>query len=234
MLHGTVGYVLKDGKQTETVWAAKAHLVKEEDELRMDFYQVFLVSSHCSSFARRPISFLMSSRIPARWREQSDIYGNLATTFSRAIWAISRDVQSLISGSYTLLRRYTNIFDGPASPAPSIFVPHPSPLVPLPQRSLFRTHTALQQCHRPLWCIKTPFRTSRLLRRTTSDSRESPRHARRPPFRPCAKVASLSASTIRARCTIHCSPPDNLTSSITRSDTYPHHFHWTATKTNAC
>ena len=44
MLHGTVGYVLKDDKSTETTWAAKAHLTNEDGELRMDFYQVFLVS----------------------------------------------------------------------------------------------------------------------------------------------------------------------------------------------
>ncbi|KAK5165714.1 uncharacterized protein LTR77_008637 [Saxophila tyrrhenica] len=42
MLNGTVAYVLKDDKKTETVWAAKAHFVKLDGVLKMDFYQVFL------------------------------------------------------------------------------------------------------------------------------------------------------------------------------------------------
>ena len=43
MLHGSVDYVLKDGKSTLTSWGAKAHFAKEDGELKMDFYQVFLV-----------------------------------------------------------------------------------------------------------------------------------------------------------------------------------------------
>lgn len=46
MLHGTVGYVLKDDKKTETTWAAKAHFVQEDGGLKMDVYQVFLVRDH--------------------------------------------------------------------------------------------------------------------------------------------------------------------------------------------
>ena len=45
MLHGTVEYVLKDDKKTSTSWAAKAHFAQEDGELKMDFYQVFLVVS---------------------------------------------------------------------------------------------------------------------------------------------------------------------------------------------
>ena len=44
MLHGTVAYVLKDDKKTEAVWGARAHMVKVDGELKMDYYQVFLVS----------------------------------------------------------------------------------------------------------------------------------------------------------------------------------------------
>lgn len=44
MLHGHVAYVLKDDKKTEMVWAAKAHFVNEGGRLKMDLYQVFLVS----------------------------------------------------------------------------------------------------------------------------------------------------------------------------------------------
>lgn len=43
MLHGTVGYELKDGKSTTTVWAARANLVEEDGALRMERYQVYLV-----------------------------------------------------------------------------------------------------------------------------------------------------------------------------------------------
>ncbi|KAK3691959.1 hypothetical protein LTR37_018319 [Vermiconidia calcicola] len=42
MLHGTVDYVLKDDRKTSTSWGAKAHFTKEDGELRMDFYQVYL------------------------------------------------------------------------------------------------------------------------------------------------------------------------------------------------
>ncbi|KAF1353892.1 hypothetical protein BDV97DRAFT_291349 [Delphinella strobiligena] len=48
MLYGNVNYVLKDGKQASVPWAARAHLVKEGGAVKMDFYQVYLVS-HISS-----------------------------------------------------------------------------------------------------------------------------------------------------------------------------------------
>ena len=44
MLHGTVDYTLKDGKSVSMSWAAKSHFTKEDGQLKMDFYQVFLVS----------------------------------------------------------------------------------------------------------------------------------------------------------------------------------------------
>lgn len=43
MLFGTVDYVLKDGKGTTVEWAARAHFSKAEGELKMDYYQVYLV-----------------------------------------------------------------------------------------------------------------------------------------------------------------------------------------------
>lgn len=48
MLYGTVGYELKDGKSTTVDWAARAHFVEEGGELKMDFYQVYLVSFRSS------------------------------------------------------------------------------------------------------------------------------------------------------------------------------------------
>lgn len=45
MLHGTVDYKLKDGKKAEGIeWAARARFGAEYGSLKMEFYQVYLVS----------------------------------------------------------------------------------------------------------------------------------------------------------------------------------------------
>jgi hypothetical protein len=45
MLYGNVEYVMKEGnKEVKVDWAARAHLVKDVGKVRMDFYQVYLVS----------------------------------------------------------------------------------------------------------------------------------------------------------------------------------------------
>lgn len=44
MLYGTVQYGLKDGREATVDWAARAHLVKKDGAVMMDFYQVYLVS----------------------------------------------------------------------------------------------------------------------------------------------------------------------------------------------
>jgi hypothetical protein len=45
MLHGTVDYELKDGKRAEDIeWAARARFAPEDGNLKMEFYQVYLVS----------------------------------------------------------------------------------------------------------------------------------------------------------------------------------------------
>jgi hypothetical protein len=45
MLHGTVRYELEGGGGSSVDWAAYARLVKDgEGVVRMDFYQVYLVS----------------------------------------------------------------------------------------------------------------------------------------------------------------------------------------------
>lgn len=46
MLFGTVHYGLKDGREASVDWAARAHLVKENGDVKMDFYQVYLVRTH--------------------------------------------------------------------------------------------------------------------------------------------------------------------------------------------
>jgi hypothetical protein len=43
MLYGTVDYGLKDGREATVDWAARAHLVKQDGVVMMDFYQVYLV-----------------------------------------------------------------------------------------------------------------------------------------------------------------------------------------------
>lgn len=45
MLFGTVDYELKDGRKANVDWSAHAHLVKQEGKVKMDFYQVYLVSA---------------------------------------------------------------------------------------------------------------------------------------------------------------------------------------------
>ncbi|KAK7184972.1 hypothetical protein DPSP01_002800 [Paraphaeosphaeria sporulosa] len=42
MLHGTVKYGLKAGGESSLDWAAYARLVKEEEKVKMEFYQVYL------------------------------------------------------------------------------------------------------------------------------------------------------------------------------------------------
>lgn len=46
MLYGTVEFGLKDGGESKVDWAARAHLVEEGGSVKMDFYQVYLVSWH--------------------------------------------------------------------------------------------------------------------------------------------------------------------------------------------
>jgi hypothetical protein len=45
MLFGTVQYGLKSGGQSSVDWAAYARLKKVDGSVKMDFYQVYLVSS---------------------------------------------------------------------------------------------------------------------------------------------------------------------------------------------
>ncbi|KAJ8114906.1 hypothetical protein OPT61_g3325 [Boeremia exigua] len=42
MLYGTVQYGLKAGGESGVDWAARAHLVKDDGRVKMDFYQVYL------------------------------------------------------------------------------------------------------------------------------------------------------------------------------------------------
>jgi len=53
MLYGTVGYELKDGKSITVDWSARAHFAHEDGQLKMDFYQVYLVSANCRNHSRR-------------------------------------------------------------------------------------------------------------------------------------------------------------------------------------
>ncbi len=48
MLYGTIGYGLRNGKRSEMEWAGRAHLVKDGGDVKMDFYQVYLVRQSIS------------------------------------------------------------------------------------------------------------------------------------------------------------------------------------------
>jgi len=49
MIYGTVDYVLKDGRKSSIDWAARASLVKDGGVVKMEYYQVYLVSLRHSS-----------------------------------------------------------------------------------------------------------------------------------------------------------------------------------------
>lgn len=48
MIYGTVSYGLKNGKSNDITWAARANLLKDGADWKMDFYQVYLVGHTCS------------------------------------------------------------------------------------------------------------------------------------------------------------------------------------------
>lgn len=45
MLFGTVDYTLKDGRGTTVEWSARAKFTLDGGNLKLDFYQVYLVSA---------------------------------------------------------------------------------------------------------------------------------------------------------------------------------------------
>ena len=53
MLYGHVDYSLKNGKDITVNWAGRANMVEEGGDLKMKFYQVYLVSLTCPSHDAR-------------------------------------------------------------------------------------------------------------------------------------------------------------------------------------
>ncbi len=45
MLHGTVNYGFESSNSMTLEWAARAHLVHEQEQAKLDFYQVYIVRS---------------------------------------------------------------------------------------------------------------------------------------------------------------------------------------------
>jgi len=45
MLYGNVEYLLKDGRKAEVDWAGRAELIKQGEDWKMSFYQVYLDSA---------------------------------------------------------------------------------------------------------------------------------------------------------------------------------------------
>jgi hypothetical protein len=69
MLFGTVDYELKDGKKTTVEWSARSHFAEEDGQLKMDFYQVYLVGrSH--SCADIPVNAVFRIPLPCRRRSE--------------------------------------------------------------------------------------------------------------------------------------------------------------------
>lgn len=81
MLHGTVDYVLKDEKKVSTSWGARAHFTKDEDGLKMNFYQVYLVSS-ADIEAGVMCMLIHYCRIRVLWREPNKTYHMKTTHFA--------------------------------------------------------------------------------------------------------------------------------------------------------
>jgi hypothetical protein len=48
LLYGSVEYTFDDGKVALSEWAGRVCLVKEGEELKIDFYQVYMVSMTAS------------------------------------------------------------------------------------------------------------------------------------------------------------------------------------------
>jgi len=68
MLYGTVDYELKDGRRANVDWSARSHFTHEDGQLKMDFYQVYLVSFCVAKI----VLGLTLPRTQQLWHEQSD------------------------------------------------------------------------------------------------------------------------------------------------------------------
>lgn len=67
MLYGTVAYWLKNGKSSQVDWAARAHLVKQGEDFKMDYYQVYLVGVLAFSYSKRGFALIRGDRILPQW-----------------------------------------------------------------------------------------------------------------------------------------------------------------------
>jgi hypothetical protein len=80
MIYGLVAYTLTDGRKADVEWAARAEMAKDEEEWKMKFYQVYLVShsgchrissnysplkniGHCSSTKRKVVGLIFTRTI---------------------------------------------------------------------------------------------------------------------------------------------------------------------------
>lgn len=73
MLYGTVDYELKDGRKTTVEWSARSHFAQEDGSLKMDFYQVYLVSYRATGSEERRVDRADKlNRILPPWPEQNE------------------------------------------------------------------------------------------------------------------------------------------------------------------
>lgn len=80
MLYGTVQYGLKAGGESGVDWAARAHLVKDGGKVKMDFYQVYLVSAHYLILTK-----LIEVRIPLLKTSRLQVVENMNTWSSSSV-----------------------------------------------------------------------------------------------------------------------------------------------------
>jgi hypothetical protein len=72
MLYGTVDYELKDGKKAHVEWGGRSHFTHEDGELKMDLYQVYLVSTTPGPCFVKVLRTYATLRILPRCPERSD------------------------------------------------------------------------------------------------------------------------------------------------------------------
>lgn len=145
MLYGTVDYTLKDGRGTTVDWSARAHFVKEGEELKMDFYQVYLVSFFSSSSSGEVKADFLFCRILRPWRMLSKkVLSHLYDISKRNQLKWVDGLRNEYQQNICVLAHHTS-HTLPTSPqhAPPFIIIHPSPSSPHPCLSFYCTFVIL-------------------------------------------------------------------------------------------
>lgn len=81
MLYGTVEYGLRGAGKKTVDWSARAHFVKPDGRLKMDYYQVYLVSS--ASLRSEQGTYICFGRQPDERVPSSQLW-NIGLPYERA------------------------------------------------------------------------------------------------------------------------------------------------------